>query len=331
MKKLLISIFGRNMAVLALLTSIFAFFVHGSFVTWVNNPEFLSGSLSVQNLLMVIMFGMGLTLSFKDFIFVFKHPASIIAGELAQFIIMPLAGFVLCCIFRLPTELAAGVILVGCCPGGTASNVITYMAKGDVALSIGMTAVSTLLAPIITPLATWFYMSLYQDVQTAEISIDAFAMFLSIIKIIVVPVFLGLIINAFFEKITKHVSSFLPVISSIAICMIIGFVIDANHEKLFKYGFVIITVVILHNLTGYLFGYLAGKLLKLEAGQSSAITIEVGMQNSGLAASLANTCFPSLALATVPGALFSAWHNISGAIVAGILRRTAKKTAGDKQ
>ena len=325
MKKFIISIFSKYMALIALLVSVLAYFADGSFTSWINNTSFLDGNVSIQHLLMIIMFGMGLTLTPRDFYFVLKHPRSIIAGEIIQFAVMPLAGFILCIIFSLPAELATGVILVGCSPGGTASNVMTYRAKGDVALSIGMTAVSTLLAPLITPLATWFYISMYQQVQTEEIVIDTVAMFLSIVQIVIVPVVLGLIFNALFGKITKAAVEFLPVVSCIAICMIIGFVIDANSEKLFKYGMVIIAVVVLHNLAGYVFGYLAGSLLKLDSKQKSAVTIEIGMQNSGLATSLASTCFSSLSLATVPGAIFSAWHNISGAIAAGIMRRSASE------
>lgn len=311
---------SRYMAVIVIAVTLFAFFVKNSFTSWVGNPAVLGGFINVNHLLMVVMFGMGLTLKFSDFAVVFSHPKEIILGEIAQFLIMPLLGFLLCMAFSLPPELAIGVILVGCCPGGTSSNVMTYMAKSDVPLSVGMTAVSTILAPFLTPLLTRFYVGLYNSASAqAVITVDVLGMFLSIIQIVVIPIALGLLINRFFAKFTQMVTDILPLISCVAICLIVGFVIDANSEKLFVNGLLIIVVVVLHNVCGYGLGFLVGKVAKLPAEKRNAIAIEVGMQNSGMATSLAASCFPDLALATVPGAIFSAWHNVSGAIVAAVM------------
>ena len=314
---------GRYMALYAVLVTLLAYFARGSFTSFMGNPDFLGGQLNVTNLLMVIMFGMGMTLCFEDFKVVFTRPRDMLVGEAAQFLVMPLAGFLLCLVFQLPPELAVGVILTGCCPGGTASNVMTYMARGDVALSVGMTATATVLAPVLTPLLTMFYTGLYSDsIGGSDIHVDALGMFVEIIKIVIVPIALGMLLNRFFRKFTANLTAGLPLISCIGICLIIGFVIDKSGESLLEKGFIIILAVILHNLIGYLMGFLAGWALRLPAPRRNAITIEVGMQNSGLATALAASCFPTMILAQVPGAIFSAWHNISGAIAAGLMARS---------
>ncbi len=266
---------------------------------------------------MVVMCGMGLTMRQADCVEVRRQPKAIGIGCAAQFVVMPLLAFVLGKLFALPDELAVGVMLVGTCPGGTASNVMTYMAKGDIALSVGMTTVSTLLAPLLTPLLTWLYLR-------ANVHVDAVGMFLSIIQVVIVPIILGFLINRYFGRCTQRVVGVLPLVSVVAICIIIGYVIDANDEKLVSCGLLVIVVVMLHNLLGYTLGFLIGRLMGLSDSKRNAIAIEVGMQNSGLATSLATTAFPSLALATVPGVVFSVWHNLSGAIVANIMANNSK-------
>lgn len=314
---------SKYMALIAIAVTVFAFLVDGSFTSWVANANVLGGFITVNHLLMVVMFGMGLTLKLSDFATVFKRPKDVLIGCVAQFTVMPFLAFVLCKVFQLPTELAVGVMLVGTCPGGTSSNVMTYMAKGDVALSVGMTAVSTILAPFLTPALTWFYLR-------TSVDVNMYSMFISIIQVVIVPIALGFIINKFFEKVTQALVEVLPLVSVTAICVIIGFVMDANNEKLMTCGFLIIVVVMLHNMCGYGLGFLIAKLFKLETPKRNAIAIEVGMQNSGLATSLAGSAFSNLALATVPGAVFSAWHNISGAIVANIMAAQAEKQKAGK-
>ena len=231
---------------------------------------------------------------------------------IAQFTLMPLIAFVLTKVFQLPTEIAVGVILVGTCPGGTSSNVMTYLSKGDVPLSVGMTAVSTLFAPLMTPLLTLLYAG-------QRVDVNAVAMFLSIVKVVLVPIALGLVCNYFFGKVTREIVRILPLISTLAIIMIIASVVSANSGRLKTVGAMVVVVVVLHNLLGYAAGYGVGKLLRLDATKCRALSIEVGMQNSGLATSLAATHFAQYPLATIPGAVFSVWHNISGAVYANFL------------
>lgn len=301
--------FGKNMAIIVLIVAALSLFFPKS-------VSFIKTSY-VNYLLMIVMFGMGLTLKFEDFKVVFTRPKDIIIGAIAQFTIMPLLAFLLSLIFKLPTELAVGVILVGTCPGGTSSNVMTYLAKGDVALSVGMTSVSTILAPFATPLLTLLYAG-------QRVNVNAVNMFISIVQVVIIPIGLGFIINRFFHKFTSHIKEILPLISVLAIVSIVAAVVSANSSRLMQVGYLIIIVVILHNCLGYLLGFTVGKLLRLDNSKCKAISIEVGMQNSGLATFLAATHFASMPLATVPGAIFSVWHNISGSIVANIMSSKMK-------
>ncbi len=272
----------------------------------------------VNYLLMIVMFGMGLTLSLDDFKLVFTHPVDILIGCLAQFTIMPLLAIALGKLFQLDAALLAGVVLVGTCPGGTSSNVITYLSKGDVALSVGMTSVNTILAPVLTPAITYFLLK-------TTVTVDPVSMCLSIVKVVIIPIALGFIVNKFFGKVTRRLIKVLPFVSVLAICLIVAAVVSHNAEKILTTGVVVFAVVILHNLLGYACGLGVGKLLHLSVPKAKALSIEVGMQNSGLATSLAGTAFPTLAMATVPGAIFSVWHNISGAILANIYNHWTEK------
>ena len=272
----------------------------------------------INNLLMIVMFGMGLTLNQKDFLMVFKRPKEILIGGMTQFTIMPILAFALGKVFGLDTALLAGVVLVGTCPGGTASNVMTYLAKGDVALSVGMTSANTLLAPILTPLITYLFLR-------TSIDINVLSMFFSIIKVVIVPIGLGLLMTKLWANLTQKASVYLPFISVMAITLIIAAVVAHNAEQILKTGLVIFAVVILHNLLGYAAGFGIASLLYMNASQKKAMSLEIGMQNSGLATSLAMTSFPNLAMATVPGAIFSVWHNISGGVLASVFRKWKDK------
>lgn len=297
---------SKYMAVIVIAVAALALFVPQS-------VSFIKTSY-VNTLLGIVMFGMGLTLKPNDFKVVFSRPKDVIIGCVSQFTVMPLLAFVLAKLFRLPEELAIGVILVGTCPGGTSSNVMTYLSGGDVALSVGMTAVSTVLAPFLTPLLTKVYAGQAVDV-------DMLNMFLSIVKVVIVPILLGFIINHFFKKVTEAIVEILPLISTTAIVMIVAAVVSANSAKIMTCGLLIVAVVICHNVFGYLLGYVIGKVLKLDTTKCRAISIEVGMQNSGLATSLAATHFAAYPLATIPGAVFSVWHNVSGAVLANLFVR----------
>lgn len=303
--------FGKYMAFIVLIVAALALFAPGTCL-WVQTSW-------VNYLLMIVMFGMGLTLKLEDFKLVFTRPKDILIGCVAQFTVMPLLAFVLGKIFGLDAALLAGVILVGTCPGGTSSNVITYLSKGDVALSVGMTSVNTLLAPLLTPAITYLLLR-------TTVTVDPVSMFLSIIKVVIIPIALGFVINKLFGKVTQKLVKVLPTISVIAICLIVAAVVSHNSEKIMTTGLVVFAVVILHNLLGYACGFGIGRLLHMSVPKTKAISIEIGMQNSGLATSLAGTAFPDLAMATVPGAIFSVWHNISGAILANIYNRWTEKS-----
>ena len=268
----------------------------------------------INPLLGIIMFGMGMALRFDDFHIVFSRPRDVIVGCLAQYTIMPLLAFALSRLFALDDALAVGVVLVGCCPGGTASNVITYLAKGDLALSVGMTAISTVVAPVMTPLLVWLLAGKTVDVDVA-------GMLLSILWVVILPIVAGLLAKWFWPRLTERVKEFLPAVSSLAIAFIVLIVISANAHKLLLGGLIIIVVVVLHNLCGLGLGYLIGRLLHLSTPKRKAISIEVGMQNSGLASSLATLHFAAYPMATIPGAIFSVWHNISGAVIARLYAR----------
>ena len=297
---------GKYMAWIVLAIAALALFLPGTCL-WIQTKW-------VNYLLMVVMFGMGLTMKLSDFAVVFSRPRDVLIGCTAQFVVMPLLAFALGKFFGPGDELLVGVVLVGTCPGGTSSNVITYLSQGDTALSVGMTSINTMLAPFLTPALTWLYLR-------TSVSVDLKAMFLSIIQVVVVPIGLGLLINRLFGKQTRKITDVLPLISVTAICLIVAAVVSHNSEKILSTGLVIFAVVILHNLLGYLCGYLVGVLFRMELPRKKAVAIEIGMQNSGLATTLAGSAFPNLSMATVPGAIFSVWHNISGAILAGFFRR----------
>ena len=302
MKKLC-NYISKYMGAIVVMVAAIALFLPSSFLwvdTWAINP-----------MLGVIMFGMGLTLSPQDFRIVFSRPKDIIIGCLAQFTVMPLLALGLSWAFALPKELALGVILVGCCPGGTASNVITYLAKGDLALSVGMTATSTLLAPLLTPLLVWL-------LAGTMVEVDTIGMLLSIVYVVIAPIVVGLIFQRYLPKFTKSTVPYLPAFSSIVIAFVVGIVVSHNADRLLVGGMIVVLVVMLHNLCGLSLGYIIGRLLGLADSKKRAISIEVGMQNSGLASSLATLHFAAYPLATIPGAIFSVWHNISGALVARI-------------
>lgn len=304
------SFIGKYMAWIVLVIAAVALFWPGTCL-WIQTKW-------INYLLMIVMFGMGLTMKLGDFAVVFRQPRDVIVGCLAQFIVMPLLAFGLGRVFGLSDELLVGVVLVGTCPGGTSSNVITYLSKGDTALSVGMTSINTLLAPFLTPMLTYLYLR-------TSVSVDVKAMFMSIIQVVIVPIGLGLLINKVFGNYTQKIRDALPSVSVTAICLIVAAVVSHNSEKIWATGLVIFAVVILHNILGYLCGYLVGFAFRMDLPRKKAVAIEIGMQNSGLATTLAGAAFPGMAMATVPGAIFSVWHNISGAVLAGIFQRMGEK------
>ncbi|MCQ2235802.1 MAG: bile acid:sodium symporter family protein [Bacteroidales bacterium] len=301
----IVSFISSNIAWIILAVSILAVAMPESFL-WIP-------SSSINWFLGIIMFGMGLTLNLSDFRVVFTRPLGVFIGCAAQFSVMPLLAWGLCYVFNLPTEIAIGVVLVGCCPGGTASNVITYLADGDVALSVGMTGISTLLAPVLTPILTYALVGHNVDVDVAS-------MLISVVQVVIFPIALGFVAKRYMRSVTDRLVSILPAFSCIAIATIIGLIMALNAQKVLSSGLLVMGIVILHNILGLVCGYLIGRLLNLEKPKRIAIAIEVGMQNSGLATSLANTHFATYPLATIPGAIFSVWHNLSGALIAAVLK-----------
>ena len=255
---------GKYMAWIVLAIAALALFVPGTCL-WIQTKW-------INYLLMIVMFGMGLTMKLSDFAVVFSRPRDVIIGCLAQFTVMPLLAFMLGKIFGLNSELLVGVLLVGTCPGGTSSNVITYLSKGDTALSVGMTSVSTLLAPFLTPALTYLYLR-------TTVSVDVKSMFISILQVVILPIGLGLVINKLFGKYTSKIIYALPTVSVTAICLIVAAVVSHNSAKILSTGAVIFVIVILHNLLGYLCGYLIGILFKMDLPRKKAVAIEIGMQN----------------------------------------------------
>ncbi|MDX3925466.1 MAG: bile acid:sodium symporter family protein [Shinella sp.] len=270
----------------------------------------------IVTLLGIIMFGMGLTLSLDDFREVVRRPFDVAIGVAAQFVIMPLIAVLLTLVIPMSAEVAAGVILVGCCPGGTSSNVMTYLSKGDVALSVACTSVTTLAAPIVTPFLVWLFASQY-------LPVDAMAMFISIVKVILVPLALGFLLQKLLPGVVKAAVPALPLVSVVGIVLIVAAVVGASKPAIASSGLLIFAVVVLHNGIGYLLGYLAAKASGLSVAKRKAIAIEVGMQNSGLGAALASAHFSPLA--AVPSAIFSVWHNISGALIANYFSGVANE------
>lgn len=270
----------------------------------------------ITTLLGIVMFGMGMTLKLDDFKLVLQHPKGVIIGIISQFTIMPLLAFVLAKTFQLPPEIAVGVILVGCCPGGTASNVMTFLAKGNTALSVTITSFTTLLAPIVTPALIYFLASEW-------LPVSFMAMFMSVVKVVLIPIILGILAQIFFKPVVTKSIDILPTISVVAIVLIVAAVVSGSRDKIIESGLLILTVVILHNGLGYALGYLAAKIFRMDYEDKKAVAIEVGMQNSGLGASLAATHFDPIS--AVPSAIFSFWHNISGPILATYWSKKAGK------
>lgn len=282
----------------------------------------------------IIMLTMGCTLSTEDFKILLKRPTDILLGTIAQFTVMPFVAYGLSLLFNLNPFLSAGIILVGCCPGGVSSNIMSFLCRGDVAFSVGMTTVSTLLAPVVTPL-----MVLWLAGQ--QIEVDAWGMFQNICIVTLLPVAIGVVFNYFGSRSAKNskyaeshwfedTKAILPSVSVIALACIVGGVIYTVHPRLEENGlsliFLTLGVVTCHNGLGYLLGYTIGKLAGFTTAKKRTISLEVGMQNAGMATVLANGFFatpaaiaanPLAALTVVPCAISCAYHSISGTILAG--------------
>ena len=301
---------GKYFAVWVILIALLAFFFPAAFLGFGSYITILLG---------VVMFGMGLTLKPVDFKIIIKSPLPVVIGVAAQFLIMPLVAFGIAYLLQLPAELAAGLVLLGSVPGGTASNVMVYLAKGNLALSVAMTSISTLMAPIMTPLLLLLLAGQW-------LPVDPLSMFLSIVQVIIIPIALGILVQRFFPTAVAKSVTIVPLISVAAILIIVSAVTAANAQNVISSGFIVFLAVFLHNGFGLLLGYLTAMAMGLNETDRRAISLEVGMQNSGLGVALATAHFsPLAALPSVWGAI---WHNISGPILATIW---SKKSADKKQ
>lgn len=315
--KRIFKLIEKYFVIIILLTVLISFFYPNTF-KWVMGNIY--GTNTINILLGIILFGMGTTLKADNFINVFKRPKEVLIGISTQYIIMPLLALSLAKIFSLNEALTIGLILVGTVPGGTASDVITFLAKGDLALSVTLTAVSTIISPIITPLITLLLIG-------NSIAFNPIDMFISIVEIVILPIALGLFINYKIPRFTEKLKTYLPAISSIAICIIIGGVLGTNKEAIMTTSEIIIVVIILQYMLSMTIGLIVSYLSGMKFKQAITIAIELAFQNSGLSTSLAKTHFPHLALATVPGALYSVWQNIAGTVLAAIFKKYMKEHA----
>ena len=268
------------------------------------------GEIWIPEALSAVMLGMGLTLTYQNVLGLRRFGSMLILGVTLQYLIMPLGAWLIVVILDLPQLLALGVILVGACPGGTASNVVTYLARGDVALSVGMTTLSTLLSPILTPLWIWALASTW-------LPIDPLPLLWTVGKIVLLPVVIGIVLRRFWTPGPWLLEGFLPIFSMAVIAWIVGVIVGLNHDQL-SIAIIVFGAVIVHNALGLGVGYWGSGIKKTTDQQQRTVAIEVGMQNSGLAVALAIAHFGPMA--AVPGAIFSIWHNLTGSLLASFWR-----------
>jgi len=307
---------AANASLTVIAVAVFTFFVPDAF-NWVRG--------TTQTVILgIIMLTMGLTLTTQDFRILVRRPLDIFIGACAQFIIMPCVAYLLVRVFHLEPALALGILLVGCCPGGVSSNIMSYLCHGDVAFSVGMTCASTLLAPVMTPLL--------MELTAGEIiEIDTIGMFLNILIVTIIPVGIGCFLNYTYSKKEAFptIQSLMPGLSVTCLACIVGGVISTVHDDLVARGLMLFlwtfAVVFCHNTLGYLMGWLAGRLARFNTAKKRTISIEVGMQNAGLATVLAGTFFAAQPLAVLPCAISCAWHSISGTILAGLFQQYDKR------
>ncbi|MDO4919739.1 bile acid:sodium symporter family protein [Kocuria sp.] len=269
-------------------------------------------------LLGLVMFGMGLTLRPSDFALVARRPVPVLVGVAAQYVLMPGIAVLVCWALRLPPEIAAGVVLVGCAPGGTASNVVSYLSRGDVAVSVTMTSISTLLAPLLTPLLTLWLAGSYMPLNGGSMA-------RSIALVVLLPVLLGLVARLALPRVVERLLPVLPWLSVLTIAVIVAIVVSGSADRILQAGLLVLVAVAVHNALGMALGWLVGRVTGQPAPVRRTTAIEVGMQNSGLAAGLAAQYMSPLA--ALPGAVFSVWHNLSGAVFALLCRRADAKAA----
>ena len=286
-------------------TAVFAYFFPETFA-WVKGyPQ--------TAVLGFIMLTMGLTLAKEDFRILASRPADVLTGVVAQYVLMPLTAWSVANLLGLPRPVAVGLVLVGCCPGGVSSNIMSFLCKGDVAFSVGMTTATTLLAPVMTPMLTLW-------LAGESVDVDAAGMFVSILMVTIVPVAAGFAMNAVLEGNDRlaEAKQLLPGIAVLGLACIVGGVVSAHGHKIVKSGIVIFVAVLMHNAFGYALGYATGVLARFSKSKCRTVSIEVGMQNAGLATVLSARHFPLMPEAAIVSAVSCVWHSVSGALLAGV-------------
>ncbi len=269
----------------------------------------------------LIMLSMGLTLEWKDFLRVLQIPRSILLGVGLQYLIMPLLGYGLSRAFHLPIDYVIGLILVASCPGGTASNVVCFIARTNVALSVSLTTFSTLLAVVMTPLlTTWLIESLSEDLTGTAIEVDTLGLLINTFKVVILPVLCGVLLNHYFHAAIKKINAYTPFLAVLSIVFIVDYILAAKKTAILQTGLSLLAAIVTLHALGFILGYGLSRLLKFGVRDAQTVSIEVGMQNSGLATELARSNFPGFALATVPGAISALTHCILGSIAAGLCR-----------
>ena len=269
----------------------------------------------------VIMLSMGLTLDFKDFLRVLKIPRPILLGVALQYTLMPGLGYAVAKAFHLPIDYVIGLILVACAPGGTASNVVCFIARTNVALSVSLTTLSTLLAVFVTPvLTTVLVESLSEDLLGTRVAVDTMGLLIDTFTVVVLPVAAGLFLNHFFHGWVKIINPYTPLLAVFSIVFIVDFILAAKKEAILNTGGLLIGSIVTLHFFGFFLGYVLSCLLDFKERDAQTVSIEVGMQNSGLATELARSNFPAFALATVPGAISALTHCILGSLAAGLCR-----------
>lgn len=272
----------------------------------------------------IIMLGMGLTLTLADFRRVFSIPFALLGGVTLQFVVMPFLGWSIGHLMALPRDIAVGLVLVACCPGGTASNVVAFLARANVALSVSMTAISTMLAVVLTPVLTKYYVG-------ERVTVDALGLLQSILIIVILPVAAGVSINHFFGKAARRIAAVSPFVSVVFIILIVGYILAQNRDSILEHWRMLVAAVLMLHIGGFGLGYALARLMKFDEQSSRTVSIEVGMQNSGLGTALATKHFVALPLAAVPCAVSAVTHCILGSIAAGVWRVMRAKSTGAQQ
>jgi bile acid:Na+ symporter, BASS family len=279
----------------------------------------------------IIMLSMGLTLNWPDFRKTLQTPGLLILGVGLQYLIMPLMGLAVSLLFHLPLDFMIGVILVACCPGGTASNVVCFIARANVALSVSLTTVSTLLAVILTPLLTTLLIEpLSQELTGTALQVDTLGLFLDTFKVVILPVTLGVLLNHFFHPTVQKINPYTPLLAVLSIVFIVDFILAVKKDAIIQSGASLTVAIVLLHLMGFVLGYAISRWMKFTERDAQTVSIEVGMQNSGLATELARSNFPGFGLATVPGAISALTHCVLGSIAAGLCRLANKREELEK-